>query len=109
MGLLPESGPLEKAMVRDLDTQRKGTQSRGQLGRIALDCTTAYPVVYAGPKFNRPAPSFAVDIIGMTRSAVAGVGRVVSNGESGFLIRVTQKHLAILSSPLMRATLRPRS
>lgn len=74
-----------------------------------MDCTTAYPVVYAGPKFNRPAPSFAVDIIGMTRSAVAGVGRVVSNGEFGFLIRVTQKHLAMLSSPLMRATLRPRS
>jgi hypothetical protein len=66
--------------------------------------------VYAGAEVYGPGPSFIDDIVvGMIRSAVAGVGEDVSNGESGFLIRVTQKHLAMPSSPLMRATLRPRS
>lgn len=63
-----------------------------------------YPAVYAGAELI---VLFAVGA--PIRSAVAGVGPDVSNGEVGFLIRVTQKHLAMPSSPRMRPTLRPRS
>ena len=63
-----------------------------------------YPAVYAGAELIAV---LAVD--GIMRSAVAGVGREVSNGELGFLMSVTQKHLAMPSSPRIRPTLSPRS
>ena len=44
-----------------------------------------------------------------TSSMVAGTGREVSNGEVGFKMRVTQKHLATPSSPLINVTFSPRS
>ena len=40
---------------------------------------------------------------------MAGIGLDVSNGDEGFRIRVTQKHLAMPSSPLIKVILSPIS
>ena len=44
-----------------------------------------------------------------TCSMVAGVGLDESYGEVGLTTSVTQKHFAILSSPLINVTHKPRS
>ena len=49
------------------------------------------------------APVFSIE------SNVAAIGCARSNGEEGFFISVTQKHLAIPSSPLTRLMLKPKS
>ena len=67
-----------------------------------------YPVVYAGDPFRFSSLDECEKMSSM-RSAVAKTGWDVSRDDVGFLISVTQKHFAILSSPLTSATLKPRS
>jgi hypothetical protein len=45
----------------------------------------------------------------LIRSIVAGIGGLLSKGDEGFMMRVTQKHFATPSSPLTRETQIPRS
>mmetsp|Transcript_11014 Transcript_11014/g.15969 ORF Transcript_11014/g.15969 Transcript_11014/m.15969 type:complete len:107 (+) Transcript_11014:615-935(+) len=76
------------------------------------------PVVYAGEDIlpgawpfcgASPIEEESCDPPTITISGVAGTGLDGSNGEIGFFIKVTQKHLAMPSSPLIRVTLNPKS
>jgi hypothetical protein len=81
--------------------------SRGKFVNIAPDELTDYPVMYAGlDRF--PCLSFSIlSTPPRIASAVAWTG--ASYCELGVLIRVTQKHLAIPPSSLIKVMLRPRS
>jgi hypothetical protein len=49
------------------------------------------------------------EFVGRTESNETGTGFAVSKGDEGFLMRVTQKHFAMPSSPFIKAMFKPKS